>query len=302
MKTINSILLLICISTNVSATEYLTSSWKMPTSKSEIANASSGILSSKSKGHNLEISSSFFSPSSIFSSNTDKDSNTTKSNADKSDDTKSSNADKSNDTKSITLPFEYNAMPYKYTSKERELLDQKLEELKRYSKNDFGSDIYRTISVPYFPQENGYYCAPATIKQIMHYFNGTSYDQSDIAESLYTTTVGTDMTYLHKYLNIVTDEQYIYHEKATKDFYEWLDIIIYNIMNDKPVILDVTIKEKGTFPYITSGHFLNISGVDTKNQRLRLTDPNSIHGGNIWYDWTDVYNINNAHFRQAIVW
>ncbi|ONI45528.1 hypothetical protein AN640_04450 [Candidatus Epulonipiscium fishelsonii] len=284
MKIIKSILLLICLGTNVLATEYITSSWKLSDIQSAQENINPIIVTSKltqeninpiikSKGDTSEIKKTFSDVNNVLSK-----------------------------TKSVDLPFEYSAMPYDYDPQEERILREKLSNLERYSQGAFGTDVYRTINVPYFPQENGYYCGPATIKQVMHYFNGTSYEQSDIANSLYTNTSGTDMTYLHKYLNIVTDEQYIYYEKATADFYEWLDIIIYNIMNNKPVILDVTIRERGAFPYTTAGHFLNISGVDTKNRRLRLTDPSSIHGGNVWYDWNDVYDANHAHFRQAIIW
>ena len=61
-----------------------------------------------------------------------------------------------------------------------------------------------------------------------------------------------------------------------------------------------------------AGHILNVSGVDStlrtsSSALVRLTDPFDQGGrgvtlGNVWHPHKGVYNANNAHFRQALLY
>lgn len=112
------------------------------------------------------------------------------------------------------------------------------------------------------------------------------------------------MPYIADYLNSVTNKSYIYQENVTQDFYRWLDIIEASIKNKKPAILDIRIDNTSVFPYRTNGHYVNVSGFDTKHSygEIRITDPFGPGLGNKWYTWSDLHEVNNNHWRKAVIW
>lgn len=158
-----------------------------------------------------------------------------------------------------------------------------------------------TIAVTHFSQKNGHYCGPATVKQVVHWINGTSESQDYYAEELGTTSAGTNMTDIDDVLNDCIDEQhYVYSSIGTQT--QWMDKIRSSIYNDRPAVLDINtiqLYKEDKFPYDTRGHFVNVSGYSTT--QVRITDPNDA-AGNVWYDINVLYSANSAHFRQAIIW
>ncbi|OLS02459.1 C39 family peptidase [Tissierella creatinophila] len=162
---------------------------------------------------------------------------------------------------------------------------------------------YRTLSVPVFKQENGYYCGPATVKQVRHFIKGSSHSQSYYAGELKTSTSGTDMTVLSNYLKNNVKSNYIYASIGSYD--SWMSKVNYGMRNSMPAVLDINTKNVSAFPYESIGHFVNTSGYDTKNGpgvKVRITDPNGPGLGNRWYNARDVYNANNNHFRKAMIY
>lgn len=83
--------------------------------------------------------------------------------------------------------------------------------------------------------------------------------------------------------------------------------IIYNASQGIPVILDINTQNISSFPYATSGHFVNTSGVNFRvlssgaTTKVRITDPWTPGLGNRWYNSSTLYQANNAHFRQAFI-
>ena len=168
-------------------------------------------------------------------------------------------------------------------------------------------NVYYTLSVPVFEQINGYYCGPATVKQVIHYFNGSSSSQGTYATALGTTASGTTMTNIPGVVNAAIGSKwtYVYDSIGTKS--NWAEKIIYNTSMSKPVILDITTNNVSAFPYNSAGHFVNTSGVDYRvlssgtSQKIRITDPYGPGLGNIWYNEADLYKANSDHFRQAFI-
>lgn len=184
------------------------------------------------------------------------------------------------------------------TSEMQALEQQKLNALYR---NRVSYPSGMSLAVTHFGQENDYYCGPATVKQVVHWINGSSNSQQWYATQLGTTTDGTNMTNIPGVVNSCIDEQhYVYSAIGTQT--EWMDKIRSSVYNSRPAILDINtvqLYEDGNFPYPTEGHFVNVSGYSTT--QVRITDPNDA-AGNVWYDISVLYSANNAHFRQAIVW
>lgn len=170
-----------------------------------------------------------------------------------------------------------------------------------------GNVYYRVVSVTPFLQENSYYCGPATVKQTLHSVNGSSSSQSSYASRLGTTTSGTDMTKIPAVLNSDQNETY-YVYSTFSDINTWLSYSKWSLNKGVPAILDINTSGISQFPYTSSGHFVNLSGLDldendgggTTNRAL-ITDPYGPGFGNNWYYVTNVYQANRNHFRSAII-
>lgn len=163
---------------------------------------------------------------------------------------------------------------------------------------------YTELDVPWFQQQNSYYCGPATVKQVLHYINGISLTQDQYAQALGTTTDGTDMTCIPSVLNAsLNNETYAYDSIGTSA--TWLMIVRTSLYDNRPAILDIktTNYTDGSdgFPYSSSGHFVNVSGYNGVSARVRITDPNDPSGTH-WYPVSVLYGANNDHWRKAIIW
>lgn len=80
--------------------------------------------------------------------------------------------------------------------------------------------------------------------------------------------------------------------------------VYYGIKHGYPSILDINTNGY-TWPYVTSGHFINTSGFDYRSDgycRVRITDPYGPGLENNWYYAGTLYNVNNNHWRKAIIW
>lgn len=163
---------------------------------------------------------------------------------------------------------------------------------------------YYVIPVQCFPQENEFYCGPATTKQVLHYINGTSLSQDDYADALSTTTAGTDMTVIQDVLNAnQTKKTYTYAYIGTQG--NWELMVKHSTYWGTPAVIDInTSNYEKEFFYNSTGHFVNISGYNysTPDHEVRITDPNGDHAGNNWYSSDVLYGANYNHFRQAILW
>lgn len=190
-----------------------------------------------------------------------------------------------------------------YANEDLDLLQDKLDTLNVPKTRAHDDGVYITLDVPVYKQETTYWCGPATTKQVMQFLNKTSPSQTTIANDLGTNRDGTDMTVIAKYLKNNTDHDYVYAGGIANDFETWIGAIHSSTKNNVPVVLDIDIDNTSVFPYTTNGHFVNTSGVDTTySSRVRITDPYSPGLGNKWYSARDLYEVNNNHFRKAIIW
>ena len=162
-----------------------------------------------------------------------------------------------------------------------------------------------TINVPVFEQENSSYCGPATVKQVIHYINGSSLTQSEYASALGTTIAdGTDFTRIPAVLNTAVGAgTYVYDENVSDSFANWCTELVSSIYYNKPALLDINTNSVSSFPYNSTGHIVNVSGYEygINEDYFRITDPYTPGLGNRWYTMSDLYAANRAHFRQAII-
>ncbi len=163
-----------------------------------------------------------------------------------------------------------------------------------------------TVEIPYFKQKNSYYCGPATTKQSLHYINGVSPSQDVIANSLGTTTAGTDGANIVTYMN--ANQNYIYYMAITPSAEAGMANMIYHgltVYGTAPILRLKMTTAQG-WPYGSAGHFMNVSGQYTVNGAVQyeVTDPyiqyvnQSETDGKYRISSVAVYNSTRNHFAQ----
>ena len=156
------------------------------------------------------------------------------------------------------------------------------------------------INVTCYEQETNYWCGPATVKQVVKWITGTERAQSVYAQALGTTTAGTDMTRIPGVLNDYIDEQhYVYASIGTQS--QWFSKIQSSVYYGRPAVLDLNTNDIDSFDYDSSGHFVNVSGYNVIDNTVRITDPYEGRG-NVVHPADSLYEANNNHFRQAMIW
>ncbi len=222
------------------------------------------------------------------------------------------------------LSLEEGAEVYYMTDEEKVLLATKIHKANLHLLSSETSDSENTrsliefsLSVPRYQQENGYYCGPATVKEILQYYNGSSLTQSQYASALGTTTLGTDMPIITSVLNNNLSSNispYSYDDTWTS-FSEWSTRVKYAIDTGHPVVVDINSSAGyASLPYASStGHYLAIIGYCynppfSSLSLVKVADPSSAcnsyysNQGSLWYSASDLFSANAAHFRHAIIW
>ena len=169
------------------------------------------------------------------------------------------------------------------------------------SKSNVNSEMrasVRRLGVPFYSQQNGYYCGPATIRQMCGYLNGTANlpSQDDIADELNTSeNYGTDQQELIDYLNLHTSECYetLWRNGAYVSSSQLFNLIIADANNNKPTLLHIRDTNTSNWRYYTDGHYLCAEGyVDdttTNGHNVYLVDP-----------WLAGHNISSGKYDVTV--
>lgn len=189
------------------------------------------------------------------------------------------------------------------SNEEHKLNEEKLQAMNVWLSSRVSGASYMNLAVPTCQQETNYYCGPATVQQTLKFHMNSVPSQTVLANQLGTTTDGTDMTKISGVLNNnLGYTQYSLISIGTQT--DWINKVTYALSINKPVILDIKATSNSGWPYTTAGHFLNVSGYDrrTTTAKTKITDPWIGKLGDTWYNTSTVYAVNNAHFRQAMIW
>lgn len=217
------------------------------------------------------------------------------------------------------LSLEEGAEEFVQTEENLEILEKKLAGLDQ-TENKMGqlsaqdragtpNFIKVELSVPYYVQANNYYCGPATVKEIVQYYNGSSGTQAYYANLLGTTTNGTDMTYIPSVLNSSISSSIYAYDDTWTSFSQWATRVMASIDAGNPVVADISTSGVTMLqiPYVTTGHYVAIIGYsyDTRSNTLasvKIADSHPTYYGIYWYPSSDLYTANDNHFRHAILW
>lgn len=184
---------------------------------------------------------------------------------------------------------------------------------------------YRTLTVPVFQQENGYYCGPATVKQVTHFIKGSSNSQSYYAGKLGTSSKsGTDRTVISEYLKNNVRSGYVY---VSIGFYDsWMSRVNFGMRNNMPAVLDINtnsikfeidnisnfIHKKHELKINTTQSNLQLIDIDEKNNRLytsldsngktiyKVSNPSNNNHETVLYESENVFAIALSGYQGNI--
>lgn len=140
----------------------------------------------------------------------------------------------------------------------------------------------RTLNVNTYQQENGYYCGPANIKQVVQYINGSSASQATYASRMGTnSSVGTLVYKMRDELNYRQSyNHYVYQQMNSGSYDTFMTIVQGNIFygNDtevkgKPVILHAKTASLYQYNGTNLGHYLTVNGYDMIGGKITYVDP-----------------------------
>ena len=132
------------------------------------------------------------------------------------------------------------------------------------------------ISIPgtftIYQQINNYYCAPASVKSVLQYINGSSASQGTIANGLGTTTSGTNATRIAPYLN--QNQSFYYARFANPTKTEMCEKLYATITGPKkPCLMSIVNPSGNNWHYSTGGHRLVINAIYSDKSRVQFADP-----------------------------
>ena len=176
------------------------------------------------------------------------------------------------------------------TEKGRELMrenwgeewDDDMFETEAQQKNAKAKIKVKNLAVPVYRQQTGYWCAPASCKEVQQYLRKKSASQKLWAKRLKTTKKGTAIANIPRPLTKYTNKKYIL--VSVNNYKRWKKNIWSGISKKIPAILSIRVTEeqKREWEYSTSGHFLPTSGAVLKNgliSKVRMADPHPTHYG-----------------------
>lgn len=169
--------------------------------------------------------------------------------------------------------------------------------------------VYKTLSVPVFEQENGYYCGPATLKAVVHYYKGVSEDQQTYASSAYLNTDTYQATGYQEMRDCLNSygksNAYVSSYNNLPSIGIWFSQVEYNMVHEEPIVMPIKTVGISEFPYDTYGHYLAISAINSKYSvpaEVRLVDPHYDYSGTTWYDYDVVYEANSIHEHSLYIY
>lgn len=162
------------------------------------------------------------------------------------------------------------------------------------------------LGVSQSPQQEYYYCGPATVYQTFSYLKGWSFSQDQWADALKTTTSGTVGSNIPILLNL-NQSIYEYWDESKPVLEYFKGSIDWTLSHNAPVILYL-VPEYDTFGYSVGGHFLNVAGQNTGASQYLIVDPacsSTVTNGPsypYYYVWSENAYKATSHRNYRIFW
>lgn len=171
------------------------------------------------------------------------------------------------------------------------------------------------LSVTNYRQDNGYYCGPANVKQVVQYLNGSSASQSTYASYMETNSIdGTYVYAIRNALNNYTSQSYSYVLGSNYNASSFSTLVKNKITANKPIILHSNTGSLSMYNGTSLGHYLTVNGYTYTASFGGSTGIDNIYYVDTWYGSygngsvlgehmdtaTNVFNTVNSSSRYII--
>jgi hypothetical protein len=150
------------------------------------------------------------------------------------------------------------------------------------------------LNVPFFRQETASWCGPATAKQTVHFYNGFSDTQANIAKKVISpinNEAGLELIVDYVNGQISSHKYFIYQHGVPFDgrvvnlTRDYMRVLLVQAMSYTPLVRSISVQNppilalkfsggNGNWHYTTnSGHYLNASGFSDNGNLIQVTDP-----------------------------
>lgn len=196
-------------------------------------------------------------------------------------------------------------------------VNSEINSLAAISTNDIEPSRYYVykLSVPNYQQQNGYYCGPANIKQVVQYLNGSSYSQDTYAS--YMGTNSNDGTYVYQMtnaLNNYTSKSYSYVLGNNYNTNTFATLVQNRVSNNKPIILHALTSSLALYNGTNLAHYITVNGHTLTAAFGGSSGINNIYYVDTWYQnygsgsvlgehmdtTSNVFNTVNYSYRYII--
>ncbi len=129
--------------------------------------------------------------------------------------------------------------------------------------NNSGPQLHyftHALSVTPFAQEKNNYCGPATLKEVIHFMNGTSKTQSDYAKELGTDSNG---TYVYKFRDVINkyvNQKYNYVLGSTRTKEQFKTMLENSVDTKKPLVMHTMTRTLYLYNGHQTGHYIVATG------------------------------------------
>ena len=139
------------------------------------------------------------------------------------------------------------------------------------------------LSITNYKQDNGYYCGPANVKQVVQYLNGSSSTQSTYANYMGTNSDGTYVYAVRNALNYYTNQNYNYVLGSNYNSSSFSTLVKNKISSNKPIILHANTASLAMYNGTSIGHYLTVNGYTYTAAFGGNTGIDNIYYVDTWY-------------------
>lgn len=132
----------------------------------------------------------------------------------------------------------------------------------------------RNLGIQYFTQERGYYCGPASVKEVLHFLNGSSLSQSTYASNMGTNSSGTMVYRVRNELN-ARQSRHVYQYEDISTETRFNQILIADVMDSDagvPFVLHALTSSLYLYNGNELHHYLVVDGGKMNTQQVRYAD------------------------------
>lgn len=179
-------------------------------------------------------------------------------------------------------------------------VNKELNDLNNVSTNIQPRYFVYKLSITNYQQQNGYYCGPANVKQVVQYLNGSSASQDTYASYMGTTSSeGTYVYAIRNALNNYTSLTYNYVLGSNYNTTTFSKLVKTRVSENKPIILHANTSSLAMYNGTSLGHYLTVNGHTLTSSFGGSSGIDNIYYVDTWYANYGNGNVLGEHMDTA---